>query len=164
MAKALKWKSPEGYLLAAGGVLLLDGDGAWVVSEQGKYTDIGGRYDFNDGDIYATIAREFREELYNTAEISYFDLKNVPLSSKHYIDSFVGNPIYMCIVVNVSDIPLRGVLDNESVKRAKDEILRSNRYVPPHRYTTESLKLVPMSELRVASNVSPRLRSILEGL
>ena len=77
--------------LTAGGIFFYEEKngikGLWLLKEDdfGKdiFTDFGGKYDYNDGDIYATISREFREEVYNTQEISYKEIKNYsfPISS-----------------------------------------------------------------------------------
>ena len=54
--KKYRWFDGKGRQLTAGGILPYDDTGIWVIGEEDKsgitYTDAGGKYQFEDGDIY----------------------------------------------------------------------------------------------------------------
>ncbi len=164
------WKNPQGKFVAAAGILIFDDEGIWVVVEKSRngdgtfeYSDFGGKYDWNDGDIYATISREFREELYNTNEISYSTVKELsttPSSKKKFIYR-MNKGKYFCLIVHnslVSDIEL----DNLKVQIKREEIIKSNE-IHQHLYRTEKIKHLNFDELnKYTTKMSYRLSIILK--
>ena len=98
-----KYFSQDGKKLAAGGIIFFDTidntKGLWLIKEEEDenfiYTDLGGKYDHNDGDIFATISREFREETYNTSEISYKNTASISKNKYLYINGYDENPVYL---------------------------------------------------------------------
>jgi hypothetical protein len=84
-----RWKDPRSeFLYAAGGVFLYDSNGVWVVQEDASseytpkrhaatYTDIGGRYEVNDCNIYETIRRELYQETYGTMDVTTSMIRNI---------------------------------------------------------------------------------------
>jgi hypothetical protein len=164
------------YLLAGAGILLLDkiSDelGFWVSTEldhEGnlKYTDFGGKYDYNDGDIYATITREFREETYNTREIPFKVAKQIPKSQHVYICGWTPKPQYLCVILDV-----RGnkdyvdyVPDDDEIKEARVKILKTNPNISPTFYKSIGTKFIPFSKIfgdECGSLLHLRLKEILE--
>jgi hypothetical protein len=110
--KKFKWcDSTSGNLLTAGGILFYDEEGIWVIGEKDKngivYSDIGGRYTYEDGNIWATIARELREETYGVCEMFAGEIE--VLSEKYppvYINGHENKPTYACLVVPTSTLDL----------------------------------------------------------
>ena len=143
-------------ILYAGGIIITDNvrgeDGIWTIMEYDNntlvHTDIGGRYEYNDGDVFATIVRELREELYNCAEVSYKTLKGLPSRSKVYISGKKKNPIYLSIIVSAQDIGLKDVLSKINIKSAREEIIRHNPEISPFRYKTIDLKFISFKDIK----------------
>lgn len=187
------------YYIAAGGILICDKqltrngenkEGIWVLAEKAKkgieYTDIGGKYSPDDGDIYATISREFREELYNTAEIPYRQIKYLCTNNMTYegisgsiVSSEVRKKIensgtfkgvcvvrrglYLSLIVNRSFLPSI-TLDPIEVEKARKRIVNSNEFSNEEFYRTISLKFLPYDEIKENYNLlSYRLRTVLLG-
>lgn len=171
------WKDENNNNIAAGGILILDEvnneKGIWVITEKCKkscsgysdfeYTDIGGRYSQDDGDIYATISREFREETYNTDEIPRRDIEQL-MNSDHSSEKFVyrmSTGKYLCLVVSRKYLP-KLYLNNEMVKKNKADILIHNPYVLPSNYRTIDLVFLPFSKIKIGkTSLSFRLKDIL---
>lgn len=171
------WKDDLGRDVAAGGILILDTQivngvkerGIWVISEKSRknegteYTDFGGRYNQDDGDIYATIHREFREETYNTNEIPYSVIKKLATDSSNE-NKFVYRMVkgkYLCLVVDREYLPPLN-LDNCDIQSAKQQVIKSNPYVAPEVYRTENLVFIPFSKLKKGDlSLSFRLNEIL---
>ena len=196
------WWKPEdsniGYYIAAGGIIICDKqeirgvvkEGIWAIVEKSRkggngyeLTDIGGKYDWNDGDIYATIAREFQEELYHTTEIKYEEIRSLCMKNNERKEATNFNEIYimrrgkyMCLIVNRNLLsPIK--LSPELVENKRKTVLSTNRFcIHRHHdpktnmacreemYRTLSLKFLPFDE--VAENkyvLSYRLATILKG-
>jgi hypothetical protein len=69
-----RWTNPDtGDNLSAGGILFHSNDSFWAIEEDGKKgietNDIGGRYEYEDGDIFTTIRRELHEETYGMCDV-----------------------------------------------------------------------------------------------
>lgn len=161
----------DGKKLAAGGIFFYGttdaGKGLWLVQEEEMgtdvYTDFGGKYDHNDGDINATIGREFREETYNTAEIPYAEIRAVPESRRIYIDGYDCNPVYVCIVAHIDDFKVR--FDREQLIRQRECILKANPLIPQKWYKTLDVRFVPLKDISsYRAKVSNRLQAILTAL
>lgn len=157
----------NGCRLTAGGIFFYDKvnhiKGLWLLKEKDKneevYTDFGGKYDYNDGDIYATISREFREETFNTEEISYKKIVKVPHDHHIYIKGFDDRPIYLCMAVYKGDYKLK--FDQLKLKSEKQKILDRNQFVPPNWYTTISIEFIPLAQLHNVQ-LSGRFKQILK--
>jgi len=108
--KKFRWHDPDtGYTLTAGGILFYDDQGVWVIGEKDKngimYTDIGGRYAFEDGNIWVTIRRELYEETYGICEMLTRDV--MALSKKFspiYVNGHNGTPVYACLTIPISEM------------------------------------------------------------
>lgn len=170
------WASPDGWYIAAGGIIIRDicddKEGIWVLIEKSRrgygqeYTDIGGKYDWNDGDIYATISREFREELYNTDEIPYKTIKRLCEQFKSYDKNnqlfMMRKGKYMCLIVDRSVLP-NLELDSKQVENARSNVLSRNHFCRDEMYRTISLRFLPFDEVVDHKNLlSYRLSNILK--
>lgn len=170
--KKYKYTSPSGEKIAAGGILLFEettqGKGVWVIEEidmiKGPlYTDIGGRYNYDDGHIMATIVREFREETYNVHEISYRDLRNLPTSQHLYVNGYDGTPSYLSIIAHVNQFNIS--FNPKEVKEKRKEILIANPDVPGDWYKTIDLKFLLLKDIIGGRHkISKRLYAILKSL
>src|SRR5271155_5670271 len=74
MKKKPCWNDPvTGRHFSAGGILLYDAQGFYLVGETSNsgivYSDIGGRYMPEDGNIWAAIRRELYEETYGVCDL-----------------------------------------------------------------------------------------------
>lgn len=175
------WKPPDDpHYIAAGGIIICDRqkdgevekDGIWVLIEKSRrgsgleYTDIGGKYDWNDGDIYATISREFREELYNTDEISYRTIKHLCGQSKSDDSDnelfIMRKGKYMCLIVDRKLLPDVS-LDYRKVEEARKKILSENPFCRNEMYRTVSLQFLPFDRIAEEKDkLSYRLSTILK--
>lgn len=174
-SRKFRWHDGKGRQLTAGGLLPYDGEGIWLVGEMDRngsiaWTDLGGRYEFEDGDIFKTIAREVGEELYHSSEllrrdILYFSKRYSPI----YVNGHRKIPVYVCYPVPISELSKRGfILDPELFEERRQEVLKSNPMVPPSYYPSVELKYFSYAEIRRSLRGDPkcltlkfRLRSIL---
>lgn len=171
--KALKFRyiDEDGNKISAGGITFYeekDGvKGIWLTKEEDNdkivYTDFGGKYDYNDGDIFATIAREFREETYNTCEISYKQLKNTPKDKFVYIDGYDKTPVYVSIVDKLENYDI--VFDSEKVKEQRKKILKSNPTIPEKWYKTLDVEFVTFEDIKGGKKLlSDRFKTVLKNI
>jgi len=174
--RKFRWHDGQGRQLTAGGLLPYDGNGVWLVGEQDRensieWTDLGGRYEFEDGDIFKTIAREVGEELYHSSELLHRDI--VFFSQRYapvYVNGHQKVPVYICYPVPIIELMRRGfVLDPELFLRNRSMVLKSNPMVPENYYPAVQLKYFPYSILRQVLNgerktptLKFRLRSVLK--
>jgi len=165
------WKDDKGKFIAAAGILIFDDEGMWLVAEKSRkndggveYTDFGGKYDWNDGDIYATIPREFREECYNTDELSYSLIKRLvtsPSTEKKFVYR-MNKGKYLCLIVHRSLLPPLKLSDLE-VKIARDRVIASNPFCHDSMYRTVGIKFIPFKEIEnYKTQLSYRLSTILK--
>lgn len=157
--------------LTAGGIFFFDkiGEkkGLWLLREEeyngDVYTDFGGKYDYNDGDIFATIIREFREEVYNTEEITYKQLLSTNPSSHIFINGYIDKPVYMCVVIPYNTFPI--TLDPQKIERERQQVIKRNPRVPPEWYKTRSVEFVHIDDIeREKVHLSNRLKAILKQI
>ncbi len=154
--------------LTAGGLLPYDSDGVWVIreisGEKSEYTDIGGKYRFEDGNIYNTIAREFGEELYYSSEILGRDVKEIEKTIKFtYINGYHKRPVYACLIVPVDVLKKYGVkLDPKLFEKNRLEILKQNKFVPVEYYKSVELCHVTFKEIGSIC-IHRRLNQILKN-
>ena len=139
------YQAKDGNVFAAGGILLYEerpeGKGFWFLNEKdddeydsdedisgdfrktknfqhkGIFTDFGGKYDYNDGDIFATISREFREETFNMCEIPYNVIKKLSQTNYIYVNGYNNKPSYFCIVANVNIV--QGYFNSSNIEKEK---------------------------------------------
>jgi len=143
--------------------------GIWVAEETTqsgniKYNDFGGKYDYNDGDIFATIVREFREETYNTCEISYKDIKTLSSDSYIFLNGFTNEPSYLCVLCHIDTFGIK--FNNELLCSSRDEILKNNPIVPKSWYNVTGVRFVPLKDLNNQNTFSfgDRLGAILKRI
>lgn len=157
--KRFHWYDGKGRFLTAGGLLPYDKRGVWLIGERNRlgeieWTDLGGKYEYEDGDIYKTIAREVGEELYHSSEllrrdVFHFSLKYYPI----YVNGHKKTPVYVCYPVNISDLSKKGFfLDPELFEVCRQEVIKSNPTVPANFYPVVKLRYFSYKELHDAVN------------
>lgn len=151
--KKYRWTDPTtGYRLAAGGILFHDNEGVWLIRENKKgkvsYTDPGGKYEPADGDIYATISREFCQEMYYSCEITRRNVMSFPVTCIEYVPDHENKPAYMCMVVHVKHLLKLGEdLDPMQFDRDRSVVLLNNDKIPLDEYPSEALVYIPFARL-----------------
>lgn len=152
--KKYRWHDPQGRQLTAGGILPYDENGVWVILEKKKdnleLSDMGGKYHFEDGDIFCTMAREFCEELYHSVCITR---KNVidflKKGDMYYILGYNAVPVYAVLLIHVDELEKIDVkLSPELFLERRKKIIEQNPYVPEEYYSSVELKYVKYSELK----------------
>lgn len=160
-----RWCDPDhqGIQLTAAGLLLYDEVGIWVVGEVEKgsiiYTDPGGKYNFEDGDIYATVAREVGEETYHSLEISRKRLYELAATyPPTYVRGHHNFPVYACYVLPTNLFNVTP--DIEEFNRRRQIVLQSNPRVPNGCYKAVELRRIPYYEINTTP-LSFRLSRVL---
>lgn len=165
--RTYKWcDSNSGTTLTAGGILFYDGEGIWVIGEKDKngvvFSDIGGRYNYEDGNIWVTIARELREETYGLCEM--FSSEIIELSKNYppvYVNGHENTPTYICLVVPISALGIdqrkHFTLDPLVYAEKRQKTLEENPDVPPDYYPLMLTKL-KYTELQEESYARLRYR------
>lgn len=163
-----KWvDSHTGHTLSAGGILFYDESGIWVIGEKEHgeiiYSDIGGKYEYEDGNIWNTIRREMYEETYGCCEV--FSHEIVSISKKYppiYVNGHKKTPVYACLVVPIAEtLSFRTFsLDSDLFAARRLQTLRENPEVPPDYYPCMLIKL-SYKDLRNHPKLSYRLQRIL---
>ena len=163
-----KWKHPKLHcLISAGGILPIDKNGFWAVEETGgKLSDIGGRYEVTDCDIYKTITRELSEETYNTVEITrknFLDMVSTNCIEEKYLLGYHGKPVYVYYCVNVEYLEKYGAtFDIQLYNEARKKTLKSNY---DNALYTKKLVYVPFDEIdKLRDNMSSRLQNIVDEM
>lgn len=66
---------------SAGGILIYDDEGFYLVGEESKggvsYSDLGGKFNPEDGSIWTTIRRELHEESYGIVDVYVDEIKEL---------------------------------------------------------------------------------------
>ena len=167
-----RWTDPAtNHRFASGGILFYDSTGIWVLAERGEgkhivFNDMGGRYTYEDGTIYASIARELREETYGLCELRVEDIKALAeITTAVYVNGHDGKPAYFSLPVDLSRLhpALRSkiVLDPDLFLIERKAVIDSNREVPVEYYPMY-LRKISMAELKDPRlRLSFRLRKIL---
>ena len=163
-----RWHDPStGYQLAAGGILFYDSNGIWIIGEispssQIKYSDIGGKYTFEDGNIYSTISRELCEETYHTCELSTTEIEYLAeKEDKVYINGHLGLPSYMCLLVNMEKYK-KIKFNPQMFLNSRNQIIQQNPTVPKFYYSSCMLKYLKYSEITRNTPLSFRLSVIIK--
>lgn len=166
-SRKYKWNDPTtGHSLSAGGILFYDDMGIWVIGENEQdelsYSDIGGKYEYGDGNIWNTIRRELYEETYGCCEMLSCDIIN--LSRKYppiYVNGHKKTPVYACLVVPITETLSFSnfLLDPETFATRRMQTLRENSDVPLDYYPSV-LKKILYRDLK-KYRLSYRLQRIL---
>lgn len=168
-----RWNDGQGRQLSAGGILPYDDDGIWVIGEKVKgeiiYTDIGGKYQYQDGDIYKTVAREFGEELYHSSNITREQVMEISKTSgPMYVNGHKNIPVYICYIVPYSFMKTMGIVLNPTLfLEHRAEVVRGNPFVSQDKYDSVVLTHIPFDKLvsmlaKEKSAISYRLRGVLK--
>jgi hypothetical protein len=172
-SEKFRWSDGQGRQLSAGGILPYDEDGIWVIGEKIKdeiiYTDIGGKYQYQDGDIYKTVAREFGEELYHSSNMSreqVIEISNT--SGPMYVNGHENVPVYICYIVPYNIMQSMGIVLNPVLfLKHRAEVLRGNPGVSLDKYESVVLVHIHFDSLvemlgKEKSPISYRLRGVLK--
>ena len=159
------WEDGDGRKLTAGGLVPYNDKGIWLVAERGKkmehvvWTDVGGRYMFEDCDIYKTIAREAGEELYHSSELLRQHVIQISKNNKPiYVNGHRGLPVYIAYPVTTEELEKYGfVLDPRQFHKNRIQALKSNPYVPREYYVTIQLKFFTWNDIFGEFSKKPRL-------
>ena len=177
------WNDPvTGRHFSAGGILLYDTQGLYLVGETSNsgvvYSDIGGRYIPEDGNIWATIRRELYEETYGvcdllTKEVIQFS-KHLPLIVLDSVGSILKGTLiesstsvipqssysYMCLAVPICSIPEgRFDFDDDLYQECRARTIAESS-APESFYRPVCIKKVLYDDLG-GYNLSHRLKAIL---
>jgi hypothetical protein len=163
------WVDPKtGYHFTGGGILFFDDVGIWTVGEmQGgtiEYTDPGGRYNYNDCNIWGTIRRELWEETYGMCDLTTSQIESFTSGTDQpivYVNGHTDQPVYLCIVAR---LPKNMVLREDEFIRRRDITVGQNPDTPPKNYKTLCIKRIRYTEISNGTvNLSRRLRLILKN-
>ena len=155
--KKYRWHDGRGRQLTAGGILPYDDNGIWVIEENSRngdieWTDTGGKYRFEDCDIYTTIAREFSEEVYHSCNLSRSDV--VDIAATHtptYVNGHQNLPVYICYAVHANVLLKYGVnMSPAMFTKSRQKAILSNPDVPENYYSSINLRYIPFPELDLA--------------
>lgn len=175
MASRYRYQDPKtGHRFASGGILFYDSEGVWVIAEKDGssrsagivYNDMGGRYTYEDGNIYASIARELREETYGLCELLVTEVRHLTENFRPvYVNGHDGKPAYFSLPVDLNRLSLevrrRLVLDPVRYEIERKVVIEANSDVPVEYYPM-SLKKLSMEEIRdPKTRLSFRLKKIL---
>jgi len=168
--KKYRWFDGKGRQLTAGGILPYDDEGIWVIGERDKsgliYTDAGGKYQFEDGDVFKTIARELGEETYHTCEMTrsqVLDLYNT--YQPVYVNGHKNRPVYICLVVPTTALPSLEFDEtalSAKFEKARQEVLKGNPMVPPDHYRSAVIQRLTFKRIGAGEyRLSYRLKRVL---
>lgn len=167
------YQDEQGRKLHAGGILFYDDEGVWVIKEFFKdsyrLSDPGGKYKFEDCNIFSTICREFCEETYFSCLFTYKDLIHL-IDEKKCEFVFVcpdktRTPTYLCILINLNNLP-SFILNEETIVRfiqLRNKTLTENSLVPERYYSSFELKHLKYDEIsKYSSFFSFRLKQVFQ--
>jgi|694.fasta_scaffold30908_2 hypothetical protein len=158
--KKFRWHDTQGRQLTAGGVLPYDDNGIWVICEKKKsayeYSDMGGKYHFEDGDIYCTMAREFCEELYHSVSLSRKDIIELSKTNEiNYVHGYNSVPVYASLIVHTNDLEKIGVkMSPELFLTRRKQVLAQNPHVPEEYYSSVELLYIEFKDIQKHLNHS----------
>ncbi|HSA76270.1 MAG TPA: hypothetical protein VLE02_01875 [Nitrosarchaeum sp.] len=161
------------YTVSGGGLIIYDNIGIYCIKERKKdydvYNDVGGKYQFEDGDIFATIAREFAEETYYTCEITrkcVVELLEKEGVKQIYLNNPESHPVYLCVIVPNILLAKDLRIDANKFKEARTKVLENNPTVPTSYYNSLEICHVPFTYLKSHitdhTKINFRLSSILK--
>lgn len=167
VSKKYRWHDNKGRRLSGGGLLIYDSEGVWFVGEKKNnsivFTDPGGKYRFEDCDIFTTVAREVMEELYNTVQVTGAHIESI--SEKEdpiYVHDHLGRPTYVCFLVEVETFEklTNSRLEPDRFLRSRTKTLCHNPEVPEDKYNTVSLVKMPFHEIADYMNDATRSNTL----
>jgi hypothetical protein len=158
--------------LTGGGIIPYDNKGMWLLSEKRKdkkmLSDAGGKYRFEDVDIFGCMAREWNEETYFTSEIRRRDV--LTLLEKHrtklsYSRCNTGKIVYVTYFFHVEDLKELNIIlpTKEQFIESRNFAISKNKNSTA--YSSLSLDYYELKELkenRLACN--PRLNRVFKNL
>lgn len=151
-----KYRGWDGeYMLSAGGIIPYDDSGFWCILEHdGKLTDIGGKYRFEDIDIDGCVAREWNEETYCIAELRRKDIKTLaksPNTKVAYVwDNYNVNRTYKSYMIKIDEIlhvTGESEFTSEMFTNARNNAISLNERVPEQMYKSMELRYIPYSDV-----------------
>lgn len=166
----IRWKDPEGGVVAGAGILIYDDTGIWTILEDPdtrnhkkpfEYNDIGGKYKARDRTLTRTIKRELEEETYHSlGEISIKDIEELWNNPD---ESFVrkvtiygkgeGTPKYICLLVHKIMLPNIN-LDPKNFTLSRQSLIEQHPTIKQEHISTLSLHHFTFEE--VAKNINDR--------
>lgn len=166
------WHDSDGNRLTAGGILVYDEKGVWAIMEDREdylceWSDIGGRYRPEDGDIWFTIAREFCEETYHMAAMTRNSVLHLTtqegVATCFLLDRRLEKPVYLSLVVPADRLAEVGVvMSPDAFLSGRERVLGSNPEAPPGSYPALELRHITYEALRAGTHrLSSRLVSVL---
>ncbi len=146
MHKKFKYVS-DGMNMTAGGILPYDDTGVWLLEEKTRsgteWSDPGGKYRYEDCDIYVTISREFMEELFYSVSLSRENV--ITIDKTHnpiYVSGHDRKPVYQCYVVHTDELKKYGVdINIDAFMAYKKRAIRKNPYVRVDYYPLDLRKI-----------------------
>lgn len=150
-----KWTDPydqKEYM--AGGILLFDAVGFWCVREAKGLSDMGGRYHFEDNNIFGCIAKELREESFGTLEVLASQIESIVMKTRMSVSDIhpgssrvVDLPHYFCLFCNICEYDLGLKFDPELFLVKRQETISQNKSVDPVHYTSLELVYVKFADI-----------------
>jgi len=155
LSEKFKWIDENNHAITAGGILFYDKNGIWTVCETTKngnitFNDPGGKYNFEDCDIYRTIVRELAEETYNTVDITRQQLLDIIDRQKLkpiYVNGHDGIPVYTCFVVSLDNVHINITLDPNNFQKSREKTLLHNPSIH-EKYFISKLQYIPFNEIQ----------------
>lgn len=145
----------------AGGIIFFDNHGIWVLKEMIRnselYIDPGGKYHYEDCDIFGTIVREFCEETYYSYPLSKQDLEATVLN-ENIIETKcnTSGSYYLCVLVFRED-----QFDTEIFHYNRNRALTENPFVPKSFYSSLDFVKIKFEDIKSSfSKFHNRLKSI----
>lgn len=150
-----RWFDGHGRQLTAGGILIYDDKGIWVIKELRRdgtleYNDPGGKYKYEDCDINTTIAREANEEFYQSVEFRRSMILDLARTTQPvYVMGHHGLPVYICYLMHVNLAKLYGIcMSPLQFLECRARTLRSNPNVPHEFYSSLELVYLTFTDIR----------------
>jgi hypothetical protein len=121
----------------AGGVILYDDTGIWIIKERLGWNVPGGDKDSKDKDIYHTMAREFNEETYHAFPMTADMLKTLGKSCPHVYYPFRRD--YLYITIHINDLPFQFT----------HSLVKYNKMITRGRCTSESTEFMHVTHTEI---------------
>lgn len=173
-----RWISPKGKHVSGGGILVVNkiegyfwfiGEKKYNKKDDDKittiYTDIGGKYRWDDGDIYACIAREWNEETYHSSELTRSNIielwkneKKIYVNSKN---SKNKSSSYICLIIDEINLNKYTKIDSILFDINRSNIIKNNPSAPFYIFKSLCIKKVYFNDINT-KKISGRLKIILE--
>jgi hypothetical protein len=152
-SKKFKKLDKNGQLFTAGGLLAYDEEGLWLIGEKNhngiiEWTDIGGKCEKEDVDIYDTISREVIEETFHSVDLN----RNIVLCLKDYntptyVNNHLGKPVYISYIIHVDELSKYNIDFNVNLFNNNKDVILSQINVKAC-YKSCELKYIRFDELK----------------